>query len=122
MAINKLYSAALKRLWNGKCTVTVRQNTTDTKTGRTVQTEKDLYTDVPCRLSYHSESIAGQTESAAAKTQSIKLYVDKSVDIPEGSKITVTQNGTSQVYERSGVPVVYSVHKQISLELFKGWA
>ena len=122
MVNSELYSAALKSLWDGKCTVTVRQNGTDEKTGRVIQTENEIYTDVPCRLSYQSVNSAGSAESAAEKTQSIKLYVDKSIDIPEGSKITVTQNGTSQVYERSGVPAVYSVHKQIPLELFKEWA
>ena len=54
--------------------------------------------------------------------QSVTLYIDPSVDIPEGSKITVTQNGVTRDYERSGRPAVYSCHQEIPLELFKGWA
>jgi len=45
-----------------------------------------------------------------------------SVDIPEGSKITVTQNGVTHDYERSGKPAVYSCHQEVPLELFKEWA
>lgn len=54
--------------------------------------------------------------------RSVTLYIDPSVDIPEGSKVTVTQNGVTRDYEQSGTPAVYSTHKEIPLELFRGWA
>ena len=50
------------------------------------------------------------------------LLIDPSVDIPEGSKITVTQKGVTRDYERSGTPAVYSVHQEVPLELWEGWA
>ena len=61
-------------------------------------------------------------EEAAQVAQSVVLYIDPSVDIPEGSKITVTQNGMTRDYERSGKSAVYSCHQEVPLELFKEWA
>lgn len=123
MVGGKSYAAAIKSLWRGKCTVTVRNNdTTDENTGRVVVGEVDTYTDEPCRISFDTVN-ATQTENNAANIiQSITLYIDREVVIPEGSKITVTQNGVTAVYEKSGKPAVYSTHQEIPLEIFKGWA
>ena len=117
------YASAIKSLWRGKCTVTVRNNdTTDENTGRVVVGEVDTYTDEPCRISFDTVN-ATQTENNAANIiQSITLFIDREVVIPEGSKITVTQNGATAVYEKSGKPAVYSTHQEIPLEIFKGWA
>lgn len=123
MVGGKSYAAAIKSLWRGKCTVTVRNNdTTDKNTGRVVVGEVDTYTDEPCRISFDTVN-ATQTENNAANIiQSITLFIDRAVVIPEGSKITVTQNGVTAVYEKSGKPAVYSTHQEIPLEIFKGWA
>ena len=123
MVGGKSYAAAIKSLWRGKCTVTVRNNdTTDENTGRVVEGEVDTYTNEPCRISFGTVS-ATQTENNAANiVQSITLFIDRAVTVPEGSKITVTQNGVTGVYEKSGKPAIYSTHQEIPLELFKGWA
>ena len=123
MVGGKSYAAAIKSLWRGKCTVTVRNNdTTDENTGRVVVGEVDTYTDEPCRISFDTVN-ATQTENNATNiVQSITLFIDRAVVIPEGSKITVTQNGATAVYEKSGKPAVYSTHQEIPLEIFKGWA
>lgn len=123
MVGGKSYAAAIKSLWRGKCTVTVRNNdTTDENTGRVAIGEVDTYTDEPCRISFDTVN-ATQTENNAANIiQSITLFIDREVVIPEGSKITVTQNGATAVYEKSGKPAVYSTHQEIPLEIFKGWA
>lgn len=123
MVGGKSYAVAIKSLWRGKCTVTVRNNdTTDENTGRVVVGEVDTYTDEPCRISFDTVN-ATQTENNAANIiQSITLFIDREVVIPEGSKITVTQNGATAVYEKSGKPAVYSTHQEIPLEIFKGWA
>jgi len=117
-----LYTKAVKSLWKGKCTVTVRENVTNEKTGRTEVKEADVYQDEPCRISFDTVKATEPTSGAAQVTQSVTLFIDPGVDIPPGSKITVTQNGTTGVYEQSGEPAVYSVHKEIPLELFKRWA
>lgn len=116
------YANAIKSLWEGICTVTVRTNTTSQSTGRAVASEVDTYTDEPCHITFDAVSPTEPNSNAAQPIQRITLFVDRAVDIPPGSKITVTQNGVTGVYEQSGVPAVYSVHKEIPLELFKGWA
>lgn len=123
MVGGKSYAAAIKSLWRGKCTVTVRNNdTTDENTGRVVVGEVDTYTDEPCRISFDTVNATQPENNAANIVQSITLFIDRVVVIPEGSKITVTQNGATAVYEKSGKPAVYSTHQEIPLEIFKGWA
>lgn len=123
MVGGKSYAAAIKSLWQGKCTVTVRNNdTTDENTGRVVVGEVDTYTNEPCRISFDTVNATQPENNAANIVQSITLYIDREVVIPEGSKITVTQNGVTAVYEKSGKPAVYSTHQEIPLEIFKGWA
>lgn len=123
MVGGKSYAAAIKSLWRGKCTVTVRNNdTTDENTGRVAVGEVDTYTDEPCRISFDTVNATQPENNAANIVQSITLFIDRAVVIPEGSKITVTQNGATAVYEKSGKPAVYSTHQEIPLEIFKGWA
>lgn len=123
MVGGKSYAAAIKSLWRGKCTVTVRNNdTTDENTGRVVVGEVDTYTDEPCRISFDTVNATQPENNAANIVQSITLFIDRAVVIPEGSKITVTQNGVTAEYEQSGKPAVYSTHQEIPLELFEGWA
>lgn len=123
MVGGKSYAAAIKSLWRGKCTVTVRNNdTTDENTGRVVVGEVDTYTNEPCRISFDTVNATQPENNAANIVQSITLYIDREVVIPEGSKITVTQSGVTAVYEKSGKPAVYSTHQEIPLEIFKGWA
>lgn len=123
MVGGKSYAAAIKSLWRDKCTVTVRNNdTTDENTGRVVVGEVDTYTDEPCRISFDTVNATQPENNAANIVQSITLFIDRAVVIPEGSKITVTQNGATAVYEKSGKPAVYSTHQEIPLEIFKGWA
>ena len=123
MVGGKSYAAAIKSLWRGKCTVTVRNNdTTDENTGRVVVGEVDTYTDEPCRISFDTVNATQPENNAANIVQSITLFIDRAVVIPEGSKITVTQNGATAVYEKSGKPAVYSTHQEIPLGIFKGWA
>ena len=123
MVGGKSYAAAIKSLWRGKCTVTVRNNdTTDENTGRVAIGEVDTYTDEPCRISFDTVNATQPENNAANIVQSITLFIDRAVVIPEGSKITVTQNGVTAVYEKSGKPAVYSTHQEIPLEIFKGWA
>lgn len=119
---NNLYPQAIKRLWEGVCTVTVHTNTTDESTGRTAVGEVDTYTNEPCLLLFKNITTTDPTDNAERTAQSVTLMVDPAVAIPPGSKITVVQNGFTGVYEQSGVPAVYSHHKEIPLALFKGWA
>lgn len=76
----------------------------------------------PCRLSFETLKTAQQTESAAAVTQVIKLFLSPEIRVKPGSKVTVTQDGVTVDYKCSGVPAVYPTHQEIILELFDRWA
>lgn len=122
MVGGSLYAKAVKSLWQGKCTISKQTNEMNEKKGRTEIKEVDLYTDEPCRISFNTVKTTDPVDNAAQEAQSITLFIDKAIDVPVGSKITVVQNGVCGVYEKSGKPAVYSYHQEIPLDLFKGWA
>ena len=115
------YTKAIKSIWCDTCTVTVKHNTVNS-VGRTVQTDEVLFENEPCRLSFSSVNVTDESSHAARRVQSTVLLIDRDRDVPPGSIITVTHEGVTSIYERSGVPSVYSVHQQIPLELKEGWA
>lgn len=120
--VRNAYENALKLLWKGLCDVFVLKGDTDTSTGRTVQKEIEILHGEPCRVSYSSISATKSESEAANVPQIIKLFISNSIDIPEGSKIVVTQEGRAEIYRRAGKPAVYSTHQEIILESFKEWA
>ncbi len=120
--VSAAYKKAVQGMWKGKATVTVLEGVLNPTNGRTEPTESVTVSDAPCRISHTTINSTQPSEEAAAVAQSVTLYIDPSVDIPEGSKVTVTQNGVTRDYERSGTPAVYSTHQEIPLELFRGWA
>lgn len=122
VGIPTAYKKAIQSLWTGLATITVRQGVLNPANGRTEPVEKVTASDLPCRISHQTVKSTEPTEEAALVAQTVTLYIDPSVDIPEGSKVTVTQNGVTRDYERSGKPVVYTCHQEVPLELFKEWA
>ena len=90
------YQKAIQSLWDGNCTIIVRDMTLDPTTGRTEPQERVAAENIPCRVSYTTVKSAETTEEAATVAQSVTLYLDPAVDIPVGSKITVTQNGVTR--------------------------
>ena len=78
----KNYASAIKSLWRGRCTVTVRNNDiTDENTGRVVVSETDTYTDEPCRISFDTVNATQPENNAANIVQSITLFIDSAVII-----------------------------------------
>ena len=120
--VSAAYRKAIQNLWHGRAKVTVLDGELNPANGRTEPQEQVVFDDVPCRISRDTVKSTEPHEEAAQVAQSVTLYIDPSVEIPEGSKITVTQNGVTREYERSGKPAVYSCHQEIPLELFKEWA
>ena len=117
------YAEDIKTLWKGSCTVTVRDSVPGAEnTGRTVQVERPILVDEPCKISFKTVTTTDPRDGAARVKQSVKLYIDAAHNIPPGSKITVTQNGVTDIYEMSGHPATYSHHQEIPLDLFGGWA
>lgn len=115
------YENALHSLWSGVCNVYVRQSIVNETNGRNEPAEVLVHENVPCRLSHSSVSSTSENSSAAQVLQTVKLFLPKDIAIQPGSKLTITQNGKTENYVKSGQPAVYSRHQEITLELFKGW-
>ena len=127
MDLFKPLKAAVESLYSGICTVTATTPTFDESTKQTTHTETTLFTNQPCRLSFISAPpsdklvsfsnnlIHSDTPRAHFVDQQIKLFIDPALDIPPGSKISVTQNGLTQYFKSSGDPAVYSSHQEIEL-------
>lgn len=116
------YKRAVQSMWDGKATITVREGVLNEANGRTEPVERVTASDLSCRISHTTVKSTEPSEEAAKVAQSVTLYIDPSVDIPEGSKITVTQNKVTRDYERSGTPAVYTAHQEVPLQLWEGWA
>lgn len=112
---------AIESLYDGKCTVTVRQEYTKDN-GSTGFTDVVVFEDEPCRLSFSNTSSTNESEVAASVSQVTELFIRPDVDIPPGSKITVTQNSETVDYAKSGVKAKYDTHQQIVLQLWKRWS
>lgn len=127
MNLFKPLKSAVESLYSGTCTVTATTPTFDESTKQTTNTETTLFTNKPCRLSFISAPpsdklasfsnnlIHSDTPRAHFVDQQIKLFIDPALDIPPGSKISVTQNGLTQYFKSSGAPAVYSSHQEIEL-------
>ena len=102
--------------------VKVKVSSVNEETGETVFTEKAVLTEQPCRLSFQSRNSAAKDDGYSTISQSVVLFIAPEVEIPSGSKITVTQNGKTTDYCRSGESAVYTSHQEIALELFEDYA
>ena len=120
--VTDAYKKAVQSLWEGKATITVRDGVVNESTGRTEPVERVTASDLACRISFATVKSTEPDEEAARVVQTVTLYIDPSVEIPEGSKITVTQHGVTADYGRSGKVAVYSCHQEVPLELWEGWA
>lgn len=116
----KAHRKAVEMLYEGHCTVTEYESYVKPNKA-TAHREVIALEDQPCRLSFSSFPAAEKGENAANKQQSIKLFLAPEVRVKPGSRITVTQNGVTQDYCRSGESAVYATHQEINLELWKGW-
>lgn len=113
---------ALEKLWRGTCTVKAWQNVTDPNTFITTSKEVTLHTDLKCKLSHEKLTAASTTGGPAVITKHVKLSLGNEYDIPPGCKITVTQDGVTTHYTRSGKPGIFMDHQEIPLELFERYA
>ena len=111
---------ALEKGYTGTFTVTEHQKVI--RPNKTTGYEDVVVlVDQPCRLSF-SSSPSTNDGDVPVIAQTVKLFFAPEVTVKEGSKITVLQNGVTTEYKQSGTTAVYSTHKEVILELFKGWA
>lgn len=108
-------------MYDGTCTVTVQEEYEE-KNGSTSFRQVVTIEDEPCHLSFSNTSSTKEGEVAATVAQVTELFISPDISIAPGSKITVTQNGVTTDYTRSGKPAVYATHQQIVLDLWKGWS
>ena len=111
---------AVESLYTGVCTITERRPGTKPN-GSTGFMEETVLVDQPCRLSYSGSNSASSEESASRAGQSIKVYLAPEIRVAPGSRLTITQNGVTEVYRNSGRSAVFQTHQEISLELFEEW-
>ena len=108
--------------YSGVLTVTERRKVRNEQTKLTSVEDVVVLLNQPCKLSFESVAPVQQSETAAAVSQTVKLFLAPDVMISPGSKLTVTQNGVTGDYTRSGVAAVYPTHQEIMLELFERWS
>lgn len=116
------YQNVIRSLWTGLCDIIVRTTVINPSNGRNETVESVALQNEPCRISFSTIKSTTTSDSAEAITQTVKLFIARGIEIPEGSKIVVTQNGESGAYVKSGAPAVYSTHQEIILERFTEWA
>jgi len=121
-AARKAARRAQEATYEGLCTIFECQEVTDAKTRLSSEKEIAVIEDEPCKLSFEKLSAVVQTETAAAETQGIKLFLAPEIVVGSNSKIVVIQNGVTEEYSASGKPAVYPTHQEITLELFRGWS
>lgn len=114
--------SALAALYEDTCNIYINEPVLNEATGITEYQETALHENVPCRISFGSVANAAADEVAPEVTQSITLFLDSGINVPAGSKISVTREGSTVDYCRSGVPSVYKTHQEIKLELFGDYA
>lgn len=79
----------------------------------------EIYSDVPCRLSFVNIKRAYQTNSVSHTMQTVKLFLSPEIDVKPGSIITVLRCGKLLEYKNSGIAAVYSTHSELLLEPVK---
>ncbi len=117
-----MHRKALEETYEGVCTVIEYHDVQNEKTKITSQEEVIVIANQPCKLAFNRLAATIQTETAAAISQSVKLFLAPEILIRENSKIVVTQDGVTQEYGASGPPAIYSTHQEVPLELFRGWS
>lgn len=106
---------AIQSMWAGICNIFGFKNSKN-KYGTVVSEVKELYKNIPCRLSFKNISQTEQTESMSKTSQVVKLFIAPEVYVPPGSIVEVTQNGVTRKYKHSGISAVYTNHQEIVLD------
>lgn len=112
---------AIESLYEDLCTVYEYAEVKDPITKITTKSESEVITAQPCRVSYKTIAISEQSDVPAYQKQEVKLFIDPSLDIKAGSKISITRHGVTRDYNHSGVSAIYSDHQEIILTIFTGY-
>ena len=118
MNAKEAHRKAIESQYTGKCTVTEMQGIKDPVTNILKQTAVVVLTDQPCKMTHKSSDTTTVVNGVAVQSQSIKLLISPDIEIKPGSKVTITQDGRTADFKRSGLPAVYPSHQEISLVIF----
>lgn len=118
----RMHRAAIEQTYDGVCNIYQQVPYKDPETKATSHKEVSLLTEQPCHLSFSGSPAVSDGGTAAAVTQTIKLFLAPEIEVRPGSRIEVTQQGRTESYNQSGKPQVYSSHQEIALELWEGYA
>lgn len=116
--IENAYRKAIEKTYTDTCTVTEYEKYKKANKTNGFR-ERNMYENVSCRLSFKTVNSASGTGTVTKIGQIITLFISPDIDIKAGSKITVTHDGRTTEYKRSGFPAVYRTHQEIPLELFE---
>lgn len=112
----------VERRYEGSCTIENNVMATDSLTNITRGTWTTVLANEPCRLDVENVSITDVTSGAPKVSQVCTLFMTSQTVVTEGSRITVTQNGRTDIYRASGKPAVYPSHQEIPITLEKEYA
>ena len=113
--------AALQTFWKDRLTVT--ENREVTKSNKSTGFEEVIVLEnEPCKLSYSTLQKTDQNDTNANLIQVIKLFLDVSIRIKPGSKITVYRHGEAFDFAQSGLAGLFSNHQEIVLIPFDKYA
>lgn len=104
------------KLYTGKARVEVQKSEKDPDSKKIKSVWEVLFEDLECRLSHITNTNSNSLPLPEAE-QTIKLFTfpRSEIDIPEGSKITITQDGVTEIYGHSGVSNNFETHQEIVL-------
>lgn len=112
----------LATMWTDVATISEYREELNPRTHESVRKLVPVRTNVPCRLSFKSLSPTAIDTEVAGVSQTIKLFLDVTVPVLEGSVIEITRDGVTEKYRRSGVPARYNSHQEIMLEKYEDYA
>lgn len=118
MALEKA-RAHIERMYRGTLTIYGWELIEDPDTHISREQEVLKLEDQPCLLSHTSTSPATTAEGVPSVVKSTKIFVAPEINIPEGSRLVVTQDGVTNTYERSGAPAFYPTHQEITVNVMK---
>lgn len=106
----------LERLFDGVCDV-IEFNEEIDEFGITQFSEKVVFENIPCRISYKKVNSGVKGKASDYVTQMVTLIVAKEIDIKNGSVVRVFQNGKEIFYQKTGEAAVYGSHREIDMVL-----
>jgi hypothetical protein len=90
--------------------------------GSTGFEEVQVFTDELCKLSFSTLQTTNQDDADAKIVQVTKLFCDDGIQIKAGSKISIERKGKTFEFSQSGEPGIFTLHQEIVLVPFRGWA